>query len=56
MAATGNTQGDPADYGEHDGMDIGAHRASYERFLGWFKWGAVVSFVVAAGVVVLIAS
>ena len=41
--------------GEAGAMDITAHRASYAGFLGWFKWGAVASFIVAAIVVVIIA-
>ena len=40
---------------EAGAMDITAHRASYDSFMGWFKWGAVASFVVAAIVVVIIA-
>ena len=49
MAGHGETSG------ETGAMDISAHRASYEGFLGWFKWGAIVSFIVAAIVVVIIA-
>ncbi len=50
MAGHGNTNSDG-----HPAQDIKAHHASYERFIGWFKWGAVISFVVAAVVVVIIA-
>ena len=49
MAGHGETNGNAG------AMDISAHRASYESFMGWFKWGAVVSFIVAAIVVVIIA-
>ncbi len=52
MAATGDTH----DTTEQGAMDISAHRAGYERFMGWMKIGAVVSFVVAAVVVVILAS
>jgi len=51
MAAHGDTNGEA-----HAPQDLTAHRASYERFIGWFKWGAIVSFVVAAIAVVLVAS
>lgn len=36
--------------------DIQAHEASYDRFLGLLKYGAIASFVVAAIVVLIIAS
>jgi hypothetical protein len=49
MAGHGETNG------EAGAMDISAHRASYEGFLGWFKWGAIASFIVAAVVVIIIA-
>ena len=49
MAGHGETNG------EAGAMDITAHRASYDRFMSWFKWGAVTSFIVAAIVVVIIA-
>jgi hypothetical protein len=48
MAGHGDTNG------EAGAMDITAHRASYDSFMGWFKWGAVVAFVVTAIVVVII--
>jgi len=48
MAAQGNTEG------EAPTNDISVHRDGYQKFLGWFKWGAVTSFVVAAVVVVII--
>ena len=51
MAAHGNTNGD-APYEQ----EMNAHRASYDRFIGWLKWGAIVAFVVAAIAVVLVAS
>lgn len=40
---------------EDSGMDISQHRNSYERFMGWAKWGTVISFVITAIVVVIIA-
>jgi hypothetical protein len=49
MAGDGNTSG------EAGAMDISAHRASYDSFMGWFKWGAVAAFILAAIVVVIIA-
>ena len=49
MAGHGETNG------EAGAMDISAHRASYDSFMSWFKWGAIVSFVVTAIVVVIIA-
>ena len=49
MAGDGNTSG------ESGAMDIAAHRASYDSFMGWFKWGSVAAFIVAAIVVVIIA-
>jgi hypothetical protein len=49
MAGHGETNG------ETGAMDITAHRASYEGFMSWFKWGAIVAFIVAAVVVVIIA-
>ena len=41
--------------GDKQAMDTSAHRASYERFLGWAKFATIVSFIVAAIAVVLIA-
>ncbi|GEM_PF-2521527 len=35
--------------------EIAVHRASYKGFIGWFKWGAVVAFIIVAVVVVIIA-
>lgn len=35
--------------------DIAVHRDGYQRFIGWAKLGTIVSFVVAAIVVVIIA-
>jgi hypothetical protein len=50
MAGHGDTNGDaPVN-------DLSIHRAGYDAFIGWFKWGAVIAFVVAAIVVVIIAS
>jgi hypothetical protein len=49
MAAHGDTNG------EAGSMDITAHRASYDSFMSWFKWGAVVAFIITAIVVVIIA-
>ena len=41
--------------GEAGAMDITAHRAAYQGFMSWFKWGTIISFIVAAIVVVIIA-
>ena len=49
MAGQGDTNG------ETGAMDITAHRAAYEGFMSWFKWGTIISFIVAAIVVVIIA-
>jgi hypothetical protein len=43
MAGNGETNG-----------DIKAHAESYERFIGWVKFGALASAVVAALVIFLI--
>lgn len=40
---------------ENGSMDISQHRDSYQRFMGWAKWGTLISFVLAAVVVVIIA-
>jgi Bacterial aa3 type cytochrome c oxidase subunit IV len=48
MAGHGDTNG------ETNAMDITAHRASYQGFMSWFKWGAIVAFIVAAVAVVII--
>lgn len=48
MAGHGDTNGEPG------AMDITAHRASYERFMGWFKFGAIAASIVVAIVVVII--
>jgi len=50
MAGQGDTKG------EAGAMDIASHRASYQGFIGWFKFGAIAASVVAAVVVVIIAS
>lgn len=36
--------------------DLKAHEKGYSAFVGLMKWGTIVSFVVAAIVVLLIAS
>ncbi len=38
------------------GFDLKAHEGTYSGFTTLFKWGTVVSFIVAAFVVLLIAS
>ncbi len=53
MAGHGETNG--AAGNEAGAMDITDHRVAYEGFMSWFKWGTVVSFIVAAIVVVIIA-
>ena len=54
MAGHGDTNESAA---SHFGdMDVTKHRAAYEGFLGWFKWGAIASFAIAFIVVVIIAS
>ena len=45
MAANGDT-----------GFDMTAHERTYGSVMGLLKWGAVASFVIAAIVVVIIAS
>jgi Bacterial aa3 type cytochrome c oxidase subunit IV len=37
------------------GMDIDTHRATFQRFWDWAKWGTLVCAVLAAIVVVIIA-
>jgi len=49
MAGHGDTNGEPG------AMDITSHRASYEGFIGYFKWGTIVAAMIAAIVVVIIA-
>jgi hypothetical protein len=49
MAGHGETNGEPG------AMDISAHRASYDSFMGWFKFGAIAASIVTAIVVVIIA-
>lgn len=39
---------------ETGAMDISQHRAAYEGFMGYAKWGTVACFVVAAIVVFII--
>lgn len=41
---------------EPGGMQIGAHERTYSGFLKLLKYGSVAAFVIAAAVVVLIAS
>ena len=53
MAGHGDTNGTTPTATQ---QDIDAHRASYDRFMWWLKTGAIVSFVVAAVVVVIVAS
>ncbi|MGS1015638.1 aa3-type cytochrome c oxidase subunit IV [Allosphingosinicella humi] len=36
--------------------DMGAHEQSYARFAGMMKWGSIITFIVVALVVVIIAS
>ena len=43
MAGTGETNG-----------DLGAHRASYDRFIGWVKFGALATAIIVMLVVFLI--
>ncbi|MEO5775171.1 MAG: hypothetical protein ABIQ32_13790 [Sphingomicrobium sp.] len=44
---------EPATHGTHSG-DHEAHVRDYSRFIGMFKWGAVVCFVIAMVVLVVI--
>jgi hypothetical protein len=37
------------------GMDISQHRATFDRFWDWAKWGTAVCLVITAIVVVIIA-
>jgi hypothetical protein len=41
---------------QHGDMDIKQHEATYSGVMALLKWGTVVCFLIAAGVVVLIAS
>ena len=45
MAAEGDTK-----------MDYNAHEKSYSLFSGLMKWGTIISFILAAIVVLIIAS
>ena len=56
MAGHGDTahrHDEPADTHQ---IDIGEHRASYERFMFWAKWGTLVSAIVAFIAVVIVAA
>ena len=37
-------------------MDVQAHVKSYSRFAAMMKWGTIISFIVAAIVVILIST
>lgn len=39
---------------ENQPGEIGRHARDYSRFIGLFKWGAVVSFITAMLVLVII--
>lgn len=56
MTAPGDTNGtsDPLGY-EPGVQDLAAHERGYESFLGYFKWGAIIAFIIAAVVVVILA-
>ncbi|QPQ56107.1 aa3-type cytochrome c oxidase subunit IV [Allosphingosinicella flava] len=41
---------------DNRGNDLGAHVQDYSRFTGLMKWGTIVSFIVAAIVVLIIAN
>ena len=49
----GHRHDEPADTHQ---IDIGEHRASYERFMFWAKWGTLVSAIVAFIAVVIVAA
>lgn len=51
MAGHGDTNGEAPPVN-----DLSVHRNGYDAFIGWFKWGAIAAFVVAAVAVVIIAS
>ncbi len=53
MAGHGDTSGHAE---THSAMDMDAHQSSYASFMWWLKAGAIVSFVVAAIVTVILAS
>ena len=57
MAGPGDTndhgQGTPGNAGS---MDIGAHRAGYEAFMAYSKWGTLIAAIVAFVAVVIIAA
>lgn len=40
----------------HSDNDMKSHVKGYEKFTALFKWGALVSFIVAAFVVYMLAS
>ena len=42
--------------GAASGFELNAHESTYSGFIGLMKYGAVASFVVAAIVVVILAS
>ena len=54
MAMAGHSDSDDGKF-EPGAMDISDHRESYQAFMGWAKWGAMVSFIIAAVAVVIVA-
>lgn len=56
MAAQGDTNGTTDALGYEPGVqDLATHERGYEKFLGYFKWGAIIAFVIAAVVVYILA-
>ena len=53
-AMAGHSDSDNGSF-EPGAMDISQHRKSYDEFMGWAKWGAMVSFIIAAVAVVIVA-
>lgn len=54
MAGHGDTDGTAVPVTQE--QDLVAHQESYDRFMWWLKRGAVIAFVVAAIVTVVLAS
>lgn len=56
MAVQGDTNSTTDPLGHEPGQqDLTAHERGYEKFLGYLKWGAIIAFIVAAVVVVILA-
>jgi hypothetical protein len=40
---------------ENQPGEIGRHARDYSRFIAMFKWGAIISFIIAIAVMMIIA-